>query len=54
VLYRIPPNVEFIIDDAEEPWAFPEKFDFVHSRQMLGSFASWENFFESAYRYILE
>ncbi|PMD12025.1 S-adenosyl-L-methionine-dependent methyltransferase [Hyaloscypha hepaticicola] len=45
----VPPNVEFLIDDAEEPWAFPEKFDFVHARQMVGSFASWPKFIEAAF-----
>lgn len=48
----MPPNVEFVIDDAEEPWAFPEKFDFVHSRQMVGSFASWPEFLKLAYEYV--
>jgi len=41
--------VEFIIDDAEESWAFPDKFDFVHSRQMVGSIASWPKFLGVAY-----
>ena len=50
---RVPPNVEFLIDDAEEPWAFPEKFDFVHARQMVGSFASWPKFVETAYEYVI-
>lgn len=45
----VPPNVEFIIDDAEEEWAFGERFDFIHSRQMVGSFANWDAFYEAAY-----
>jgi ubiquinone/menaquinone biosynthesis C-methylase UbiE len=45
----VPPNLEFIIDDAEETWAFPEKFDFVHARMMVGSFASWPVFMENAF-----
>jgi hypothetical protein len=52
-VYRVPPNVEFLIDDAEEPWAFPEKFDFVHARQMVGSFASWPKFIEAAFEYVI-
>ncbi len=44
--------MEFLVDDAEEPWAFPEKFDFVHARQMVGSFASFPQFMKSAYEYV--
>ncbi|EGU79715.1 hypothetical protein FOXB_09762 [Fusarium oxysporum f. sp. conglutinans Fo5176] len=28
----VPPNVEFFIDDIEEPWNFSEPFDYVHMR----------------------
>ncbi|KAJ4256184.1 hypothetical protein NW762_009262 [Fusarium torreyae] len=37
----VPPNVEFIIDDVEEPWAYSEPFDYVHSRMMTFSIKSW-------------
>jgi hypothetical protein len=40
-----------MIDDLEEPWTFSKKFDFIHSRMMVGSFASWENFLGQAIRY---
>ena len=49
--HRLPPNVEFIIDDAEEPWRFPQKFDFVHVRMMVGSIGSWPNLFRHCYEY---
>ncbi|KAF8474147.1 S-adenosyl-L-methionine-dependent methyltransferase [Kalaharituber pfeilii] len=40
----VPPNVKFEIDDAEMPWAFSkrEKFDFIHLRNMAGSFQNWD------------
>ncbi|KAF5247810.1 hypothetical protein FAUST_594 [Fusarium austroamericanum] len=37
----VPPNVEFFIDDIEEPWTFSEPFDYVHSRMMTFSIKSW-------------
>ncbi|KAK5030648.1 hypothetical protein LTS07_005432 [Exophiala sideris] len=29
----IPPNVQFEIDDANEPWTYSRRFDFIHCRQ---------------------
>jgi len=46
----VPPNLEFVVDDAEEPWTFPQKFDFIHERMMVGSFLSWESFLANAFR----
>ncbi|KAI1015819.1 hypothetical protein LB503_013615 [Fusarium chuoi] len=44
-----PPNVEFFIDDIEEPWNFSEPFDYVHSRMMTFSIKSWPNLASSIY-----
>ncbi|KAI9734366.1 MAG: hypothetical protein M1834_002472 [Cirrosporium novae-zelandiae] len=30
----IPPNCEFLIDDANEAWTFNREFDYVHCRQL--------------------
>ncbi|KAH7327507.1 S-adenosyl-L-methionine-dependent methyltransferase [Rhexocercosporidium sp. MPI-PUGE-AT-0058] len=30
----VPPNLSFMIDDAGEEWVFPQKFDFIHARQL--------------------
>ncbi|KAK0099254.1 hypothetical protein ONS96_008488 [Cadophora gregata f. sp. sojae] len=30
----IPPNLQFLIDDAGEDWVFSQKFDFIHARQL--------------------
>ncbi|KAI8153864.1 Secondary metabolism regulator LAE1 [Colletotrichum sp. SAR 10_70] len=38
----VPPNCQFEIDDLEKEWAWPEKFDFVFSRNMIGCFNDWE------------
>jgi hypothetical protein len=47
----VPPNLSFIIDDAEDPWAFNEKFDFIHGRMMVGSFSDVPRFFQQAYKH---
>jgi len=30
----IPPNVEFIVDDIEDEWAYASDFDYVHLRMV--------------------
>ena len=40
----VPPNVKFIIDDAEEQWVFSHKFDYVHVRVMMISLYDWPRF----------
>jgi hypothetical protein len=47
--YRVPPNCKFLVDDAEDLWVYPEKFDYIHLRLMAGCFADWPNFFRQAY-----
>ncbi|KAF4472468.1 hypothetical protein FALBO_629 [Fusarium albosuccineum] len=45
----VPPNVEFFIDDIEEPWSFSEPFDYVHSRMMTFSIKSWPEYAKKIY-----
>lgn len=46
----VPPNLEFHIMDADDPWMFAQKFDLVHTRLMHDcSLKSWPNFFKQAY-----
>ncbi len=35
-------------DDLEQPWTFAEKFDFIYSRMMMGSFDNIPKFFNQA------
>jgi cyclopropane fatty-acyl-phospholipid synthase-like methyltransferase len=51
--HSISPNVTFEIDDLEDTWTFSQKFDFVHSRMMTGSFTDWPRFFKQAYESVL-
>ncbi|RMY49762.1 hypothetical protein D0864_14668, partial [Hortaea werneckii] len=46
----VPPNLKFMIDDAEDLWLYAEAFDFIHARLMAGCFADWPNFFRQAYQ----
>ncbi|CAF3458979.1 unnamed protein product [Fusarium graminearum] len=45
----VPPNVEFFIDDIEEPWTFSEQFDYIHSRMMTFSIKSWPELASNIY-----
>lgn len=47
----VPPNVQFEIDDAQLDWTFEDaSLDYVHSRCLMGSIASWPRLFEQAFR----
>ncbi|KIW29363.1 uncharacterized protein PV07_05182 [Cladophialophora immunda] len=46
-------NLTFEIADADEEWAFPHRFDLVHSRIMNDfTLRSWPHFFEQAFQYL--
>ncbi|KIW08646.1 hypothetical protein, variant [Verruconis gallopava] len=48
----LPPNCSFIIDDAEDPWVFPHKFDYIHGRALLSCFKDPREVLKSAYDYL--
>lgn len=49
---RVPPNVSFVIDDANSEWSFPvESFDFIHVRGLSGCIDHWPAFLRQCYRY---
>jgi ubiquinone/menaquinone biosynthesis C-methylase UbiE len=51
VICRVPPNVEFQIDDAELAWTFKkDSFDLVHIRHMCGAIKDWDELIKQAYR----
>ncbi|RDW56506.1 S-adenosyl-L-methionine-dependent methyltransferase-19 [Coleophoma crateriformis] len=45
----VPPNLVFQIDDLESNWTFSEKFDFIFSRMMIGSFADVPRFIQQSF-----
>ena len=34
----MPPNCSFEIDDAEDDWVYPKKFDYIHGRALVSCF----------------
>ena len=46
---RVPANVKFEIDDAEEPWTFQHKFDYVHVRYLAAAIVDWPKLVRQAY-----
>jgi hypothetical protein len=50
----VPGNVQFEIDDLEEPWTFTFKFDYIHSMMMTGAFRDWPNFYRQAFEYAIQ
>jgi hypothetical protein len=46
----VPPNLEFVVQDLEEPWDMPKRFDLIHTRLMNGfSIRSWPTFCKNAF-----
>ena len=45
----LPPNCNFIIDDAEDEWVFPNQFDYIHGRALLSCFKDPKEVFKSAF-----
>ena len=47
----VPPNLKFEVDDATQPWTYPENhFDYVHMRYLFGSIPDWPALLQQAYR----
>ncbi|KAH7271841.1 S-adenosyl-L-methionine-dependent methyltransferase [Fusarium solani] len=47
----VPPNVKFLVDDATQPWTWPDNsFDYVHIRFLNGALKDWPALFREAYR----
>ncbi|KAL4405408.1 S-adenosyl-L-methionine-dependent [Colletotrichum abscissum] len=51
----VPPNVEFQIDDFNEPWTFKDNsLDYINMRFLTGSVRDWEFLVGEAYRCLKE
>ncbi|KAJ5455702.1 uncharacterized protein N7458_003966 [Penicillium daleae] len=50
----VPPNLRFLVDDAEEPWLFSASrpFDFIHARDLGGAIADWPRLLRQAYEHL--
>jgi Methyltransferase domain len=49
---RVPPNVQFEIDDIEEEWTFSKPFDFIHARYLAGSVRDWKKLASQCFKYL--
>ncbi|KJZ69275.1 hypothetical protein HIM_11334 [Hirsutella minnesotensis 3608] len=45
----LPPNLQFVIDDAEQHWDEPTKYDYIHCRNMEGSIEDWPRLVRQMY-----
>ncbi|KAK6613083.1 hypothetical protein QC760_003232 [Botrytis cinerea] len=45
----VPPNCSFEVNDAEEPWNYSQKFDYIHGRAMVCCFSDPAGVINSAY-----
>ncbi|GME23778.1 Methyltransferase domain-containing protein [Neofusicoccum parvum] len=49
----VPPNVKFVVDDAEAPWVYPkDHFDLVHARHTVQAFRDYLGVLKQAHRHI--
>jgi SAM-dependent methyltransferase len=50
----VPPNLRFIVDDAESPWLFSTSrpFDFIHARDLSGAIADWPRLLRQAHEHL--
>ncbi|KAJ6014010.1 hypothetical protein N7540_008601 [Penicillium herquei] len=48
----VPPNCVFEVDDIQREWTWKDKFDYIHIRQLLGSFSQngWDNLYQNCYK----
>lgn len=45
----VPPNCEFLVDNADREWAFTRKFDFIHARMLCMGIHDWRRFFQQCW-----
>ncbi|KAJ5156584.1 hypothetical protein N7492_009387 [Penicillium capsulatum] len=50
----VPPNLRFLVDDAESPWLFSASrpFDFIHARDLGGAIADWPRLLRQGYGHL--
>ncbi|KAK8437821.1 S-adenosyl-L-methionine-dependent methyltransferase [Phyllosticta citricarpa] len=49
---EIPPNCSFLVDDAEDQWAWDTKFDFIHVRAMVAAIKDWPRLLGQSYEFL--
>jgi hypothetical protein len=46
----VPANCSFEVDDAEDEWVFPQKFDYIHGRALMSCFKNHKTVWEHAFK----
>ena len=47
----VPPNVKFMVEDAEAEWLFPDNsLDYIHIRHMTAAIRDWPALLSRAYK----
>ncbi|WPH00829.1 secondary metabolism regulator lae1 [Acrodontium crateriforme] len=46
----VPPNVEFLIDDFTNPWLYPSRFNYIHSRMITIAHLNWAKLIDECWR----
>jgi len=49
---RVPPNCVFEIDDYESDWAYKNKFDYIHGRELIGCIGDEDRLFRQAFEHL--
>lgn len=49
---RVPPNLEFYVEDIEDCWTFSWKFDFIHGRFLYLAFGNVYKMIQNAYDFL--
>lgn len=44
-------QVRFELDDLEEEWTFREKFDYIHSRDLVTAVKDWPHYLKQMYKF---
>lgn len=47
---RVPPNVQFEVDDIEEDWLYKSPFDFIHARFLALAVRNWPRLFQQTFK----
>ena len=50
---RVPPNVQFEVDDVEGEWTYNTPFDLVHVRFMAASIVDWPKLVKQTFTSVL-
>ena len=48
----VPPNVRFLVDDAEDEWMHGDAFDLVHSRHLCALLKDVKKVLKQAFEYV--